>query len=69
MCPGRFFCEARNYADNRLSFVSKFDIEFVEWTMPDGSPSDRAAKNDTRWSGAVGMPPDRDMKVRWKRLC
>jgi len=48
--------------------VSRFDIEFVEWTQLDGSPSDRPAKNDVRWSGGAAVPPDRDMKVRWKRL-
>lgn len=48
--------------------VTKFDIEFVEWTKLDGSPSDRAAQNDPRFCGAGAMPPDRDMKIRWKRV-
>jgi hypothetical protein len=48
--------------------VTKFDIEFVEWTYPDGRHSDRPALNDEQYAGAVAMPPDRDMKVRWKRI-
>ncbi len=48
--------------------VASFDIEFVEWTKRDGSPSDRGPQNDPHYSGGASMPPDRDMKVRWKRL-
>ncbi len=45
ICPGRFFAKQEILLTIGL-LVSKFDIEFVEWTMHDGSPSDRAPKND-----------------------
>lgn len=48
--------------------VANFDIEFVEWTKLDGSPSDRPAQSDARFCGAGAMPPDRDMKVRFRRV-
>lgn len=48
--------------------ITRFDVEFVEWTMLDGEPSDRAAQDDPAYAGAVTLPPDRDMKIRWKRL-
>ncbi|KAH8820156.1 putative cytochrome P450 [Xylogone sp. PMI_703] len=67
ICPGRHFAKAEILMTIGL-LVSKFDIEFVEWTKLDGSPSDRPARNDERYSGAGAMPPDRDMKIRWKRI-
>jgi hypothetical protein len=48
--------------------VSRFDIDFVGWVKKDGSPSDRSAENDVRWSGGASVPPDRDMRVTFKRL-
>jgi hypothetical protein len=48
--------------------VSKFDFESVEWTHLDGSPSHRMGHSDQRYCGAGAMPPDRDMKIRWKRI-
>lgn len=48
--------------------MGRFDIEFLEWTTPNGEKSDRPAKNDEKYAGTVAMPPDREMKVRWKRL-
>ena len=50
------------------ALVTRFEIELIEWTCPDGSKSDRPAQNDQSYIGAGGMPPDRDMKIRWKRL-
>ncbi len=50
------------------SVVARFDVEFVEWTKLDGTPSDRPAQNDALHAGEAAMPPDREMKVRWKRL-
>ncbi|KAK4448778.1 cholesterol 7-alpha-monooxygenase 2 [Podospora aff. communis PSN243] len=67
ICPGRFFAKQEMMLTVAI-LVSRFDIEFVEWTHPDGSPSDRPAQNDGRWAGAASVPPDRDMKIRWKRL-
>jgi hypothetical protein len=67
MCAGRFFAKQEIMMTVAL-LVSRFDVEFIEWTMLDGRPSDRPAEDDERWSGGASVPPDRDMKVRWKRL-
>jgi len=67
MCPGRFFAK-QEIIMSLAMLIARFEIEFVEWVMPDGSPSDRPGANDMRYAGALAMPPDRDMKVRWKRL-
>ncbi|KAL4981393.1 cytochrome P450 [Aspergillus falconensis] len=48
--------------------VTRFDIELIGWTHLDGAKSRRRAENDRSCIGAVGIPPDRDLKVRWKRL-
>lgn len=50
------------------ALVTRFEIDLIEWTCLDGSPSDRPARNDQSYIGAVGIPPDRDMRIRWKRL-
>ena len=50
------------------ALIGRFDIEFLEWTTSNGEKSDRPAENDEKYAGAVAMPPDREMKVRWKRL-
>ncbi|KAJ0328503.1 hypothetical protein COL5a_004811 [Colletotrichum fioriniae] len=51
-----------------IPFVTKFDMEFVEWTNLDGSKSDRPPVDDERYFGTAAVPPDRDVKVRWKKL-
>ncbi|KAM7203381.1 putative cytochrome P450 E-class, group IV [Naviculisporaceae sp. PSN 640] len=68
MCPGRFFAKQEMLMTVAL-MVSRFDIEFLEWThLEDGSHSDRPAQNHAAFIGGAAVPPDRDMKVRWKRL-
>ncbi|KAK0648463.1 cytochrome P450 [Cercophora newfieldiana] len=68
ICPGRFFAKQEIMLTVAL-VVSRFDIEFVGWVnKEDGSPSDRPAENDVRWSGGASVPPDRDMQVLFKRL-
>lgn len=47
--------------------IAQFDFEFIDWVMPDGTVSDRPAREDERFNGALAMPPDRDMRVRWRR--
>ncbi|KAI0886387.1 putative cytochrome P450 [Annulohypoxylon maeteangense] len=67
MCPGRHFAK-REIMMAIAMILTKFDIEFVEWSEFNGSTSHRSARNDTRYAGTAAMPPDRDMKIRWKRL-
>ncbi len=67
MCPGRHFAKQEIILTLAM-LVSRFDVEFVEWTTLNGkATSDRPAKDDGRYCGAAGMPPDRDMKIRWRR--
>jgi hypothetical protein len=49
-------------------FVTKFDMQFLEWINHDGSSSDREAFDNEKYCGAASVPPDRDMKIRWKRI-
>jgi cytochrome P450 len=67
VCPGRHFSKHEIMTTIGL-MVSKFKFEHVEWTYLDGRPSDRMAHSDQRYCGAGAMPPDRDMKIRWKRV-
>ncbi|KAK0614725.1 cytochrome P450 [Immersiella caudata] len=67
ICPGRFFAKQEMML-TVATLVSRFDIEFAGWTYMDGSPSDSPAENDGRWAGSATVPPDRDMRIRWKRL-
>lgn len=64
MCPGRHFAKQEIIA-TLAYFVTQFDIEVVGYVMPDGSPSDRPPKHGT---GFIVFSPDRDLKVRVKRL-
>ncbi|RYP64845.1 hypothetical protein DL769_006520 [Monosporascus sp. CRB-8-3] len=67
ICPGRHFAKHEIMMTLAI-LLDRFDIEFLSWTTLDGRESDRAPQNDARYFGAVGMPPDRDMKVRLRRL-
>ncbi|OHW97251.1 cytochrome p450 family protein [Colletotrichum incanum] len=67
ICPGRFFAKQEILLTIAM-LVTRFDIEFVEWTCKDGSKSDRPPIDDQHYFGSAAVPPDRDMKVRWKRL-
>ncbi len=67
MCPGRHFAKQEIMLAIAM-VVAWFDAESVGWTMADQSaPSERPAQDDVRYSGAAAMPPDRDMKLRWRR--
>ncbi|KAH7324302.1 cytochrome P450 [Stachybotrys elegans] len=66
ICPGRHF--ARNEIFTMMAIlVDRFDMEFVRWTLLDGSGSDRPAQSDMAYSGIGVLQPDRDMVVRWRR--
>ncbi|RAH41200.1 cytochrome P450 [Aspergillus brunneoviolaceus CBS 621.78] len=67
ICPGRVFAK-QEILMTIAALVTRFEIELIDWIHPDGTRSDRPAQNDQSLIGAVGIPPDRDMKVRWKRL-
>ncbi|KAM7214655.1 cytochrome P450 family protein [Rhypophila decipiens] len=67
VCPGRYFAK-QEIMLTLATFVSRFDFEFVEWLRLDGTTSDRPAKNDGKYAGAAGVPPDRDMRLRWRRI-
>ncbi|KAL1860704.1 hypothetical protein Daus18300_009047 [Diaporthe australafricana] len=67
ICPGRQYAKAEILTTIGL-MISQVDIEPVCWTELDGSPSNRAAKADPRYCGSDAMPPDRDMKIRWRRI-
>jgi len=67
MCPGRHFAK-QEFMMTLAMIVARFEVDSIRWIKSDGSPSDRAGQDDERYAGAAVMPPDRDMKVRWKRL-
>ncbi|KAK8050314.1 lovastatin nonaketide synthase [Apiospora phragmitis] len=68
ICPGRHLAKYEIFT-TIATIVSRFEIEVLGWTNPaDGSPSSRAAQSDLRYCGAGVMPPDRDLKIRWKRI-
>ena len=67
MCPGRHFAKQEIMATLAI-MVTTFDIEMVEWMKMDGKTrSDRPAKDNLKYSGSAALPPDRDMKIRWRR--
>ena len=66
ICPGRHFAKQEIMLTLAM-IVSRFDIEYLGWTMLDGSVSDRPARDNERYCGAAAVPPDRDMKVRLRK--
>ncbi|KAF4636505.1 hypothetical protein G7Y89_g1575 [Cudoniella acicularis] len=71
---GISMCAGRNFAKPEIllavaTLVLRFEIEFVEWLKLDGSPAERPALDDTGYANSVAAPPDRDMKVRWRKVC
>ncbi|KAF2829100.1 cytochrome P450 [Ophiobolus disseminans] len=64
-CSGRKFAKCEILTSVAM-IISRFDVEFVEWVNPNGSRSERCAIDST--GNAVATHPDRDMKVRWRRL-
>ncbi|EQB47416.1 hypothetical protein CGLO_13426 [Colletotrichum gloeosporioides Cg-14] len=67
MCPGRHFAKQEILLAIAV-LVTKFEFEFVEWTNADGSKSDRPPQDDRRFAGFIAMSPDRDARVRLRRL-
>ena len=67
ICPGRVFAK-QEILMTIAALVTRFEIEMIDWVHADGSKSDRPPQNDQSHIGAIGIPPDRDMNIRWKRL-
>lgn len=67
ICPGRHFAKQEILLTVAI-LLSRFEFEFVEWVTMDGKKSDRPPRNNSKWEGAGGLPPDVDMKVRMKRV-
>ncbi|KAF6816753.1 hypothetical protein CPLU01_13771 [Colletotrichum plurivorum] len=67
ICPGRFFAKQEIMLAVAM-IVSRFDVEFVEWVKYDGTTSDRPAADDKTAIGSGAVSPDRDMRVRWRRI-
>ncbi|KAK4183228.1 cytochrome P450 [Podospora australis] len=68
ICPGRHFGKMEIMLTLAL-MVMKFEMKFVEWMTLDGKPSDRAPEDDElRYAGSIAMFPDRDVKVRLRRV-
>jgi len=66
MCPGRHFAK-REIITAMSMLVLSFDIELEGYVHKDGTKSDRGPKNDPWYCGTAAMPPDRDLKLRWRR--
>lgn len=67
VCPGRYFAK-QEILVTIAAILARFEIEFVEWThLSDGTRSEREAMNDEHYGGAT-MHPDRDARIRWRRL-
>ncbi|KAH8594147.1 hypothetical protein B0O99DRAFT_688170 [Bisporella sp. PMI_857] len=66
MCPGRHFAKQEILLTLAI-LITKFDMEFLDWTTMDGKKSDKPAHDDGRYAGIIAMPPDREMKIRWKK--
>ncbi|KAK1759933.1 cholesterol 7-alpha-monooxygenase 4 [Echria macrotheca] len=67
VCPGRFIAKQQILTTVAM-LVSRFEITPVGWVDLEGNPSDRPAENDARWCGGAAVPPDRDLKVKLRRL-
>ncbi|KAK3291992.1 cytochrome P450 [Chaetomium fimeti] len=67
MCPGRNFAKPEVLLAVAM-IVSSFEVDDVTWLKPDGSLSDRAAQNDVNYANSVAAAPDREMRVRWRRV-
>ncbi|KAH7322480.1 cytochrome P450 [Stachybotrys elegans] len=68
ICPGRFFAKQEMILTIAL-LVTKFEIKMDGWAFfHNGSPSDRPARDDKNYAASIGVPPDREMKIKWRRL-
>ncbi|KAI1841601.1 hypothetical protein JX266_012254 [Neoarthrinium moseri] len=67
ICPGRHV--AKQHLLMMLALLlARFEIEMIEWVNGDGSKSDREPEHVSAYVGVLAMPPDRDMKARWRKM-
>ncbi|KFA54461.1 hypothetical protein S40293_07995 [Stachybotrys chartarum IBT 40293] len=69
MCPGRNIGKVEVILCVSM-LVQAFEVDFssVEWVKEDGSPSERPASDEDLYSNAMTIHPDREMRVRWRKL-
>lgn len=67
ICPGRHLAKHEIFIVCAL-IVSQYKLEFADWMTTDGKTSDRPGQNDKKFAGAGALPPDRDMKIRWRKI-
>lgn len=67
ICPGRHLAKHEIFIVCAL-ILSQFELECAGWMTTDGRTSDRPGQNDKKLAGAGALPPDRDMKIRWKKI-
>ena len=67
-------CLGRNVAKQHVlmtvaSILARFEIEFINYVHhKTGKISDREPEHVSTHIGFLALPPDRDMKVRWKKV-
>ncbi|KAK1980437.1 cytochrome P450 [Colletotrichum cereale] len=65
ICPGRFFAKHEILAAVAM-VVTTFEMEFVRWSFPDGSPSERGPSMEkAECRGVVSL--DRDVMVKMQK--
>ncbi|KAI0808881.1 putative cytochrome P450 [Xylaria sp. FL0064] len=67
ICAGRYIATTEVMLAISM-LIARFEIERVSWVKHDGSASKKAAEDDLSNANAVVAQPDRDMKVRWRRM-
>lgn len=67
VCAGRNFAKAEIFVAVAM-IMSQFKFKDVEWLNADGTLSDRPAADNTGYANAVATPPDREMRVKWRRI-
>ncbi|CAI6091928.1 unnamed protein product [Clonostachys chloroleuca] len=67
ICPGRHLAKTQIILASAM-LLTKFDIKFLGWVNPDGSPSKLPVGDDYSYAGAHALPPAGDMKLKWRRV-
>ncbi|KAG8165821.1 hypothetical protein KVR01_004373 [Diaporthe batatas] len=67
ICPGRHLAKHQIFIVCAL-IVSQYELECAGWVTNGGRTSSRPGQNDRKFAGAGALPPDRDMKIRWRKI-